>query len=561
MHHRFSPTSALAPPAFGCVLSVLALWVWMGASPARSAQILPSLSPLPNSTQGSAVSSVLSDTDSPSASLMTVPPQTTPLPVADTLTDIGALFDAAGEAQDQEAYDEALQLYDRIIEVDSTEPAAYYQRGRTLARQERYYAAAQTFTDYEAVDPTPRPSYVGTKGWYWLLAGEIDSARTASRRALGMNPNYPAWPLNLGHSFMVDYQPETAKFFYRQAMESIRSRRDLQRCLADFDTLATARYAKRISVDPDVHVAQVRSMKDWFHVTYLREGNDLRSQTNWLAFFGTWITLVGGLVSFFQESGKSLTPESRDAVRGWLLESDLSQRAQQWTETFRSLFESVFTASHWDWTCFLRSALASVGMIAMSLLIMIAFGWTTAYQVAILDTTDSVALGVFLTILFVGVINILVDYLSLYQTRRVIGWMTQTDQPWRHGLLLALDAGLTFVLPLVVMSGIQAIFVIVSGGLDAVNLSSVIEIPEFILSQLYTAPVLQAMYVSTFFTSIWLWLFVLGGWLIRAFNSALAQIQWLSALMDIESQPMKALGVILAVVVTMIFIVAGPLVL
>lgn len=533
------------------------LWSWVGVALPLSTQASPQPSSLLSESRiGAAHLLIHADTSSPAAKLPRTPSQAT-----DTLTDINALFDAASEARDQGAYGKALQLYDRIIEVDSTEPAAYYQRARLLAQRERYHAAAQTFIDYEAVDATPQPSYVGTKGWYWLLAGEIDSARTASRRAMAMEPRYPAWPLNLGHSYLVDYQPETAKFFYRQSMETIGGQSDLERCLADFDTLATARYAKRISATPDAHIARVRSMKDWFHVTYLREGDDLRSQTGWLAFLGTWITLVGGLVTLFQESGKSLTADSREAVRGWLLESDLSQRAQQWPETFRALFESVFTPSHWGWTCFLRSAIASVGMITLSLLIMIAFGWTTAYQIAILDTTDSVALGVVLAILLIGAINALVDYLSLYQTRRVIEWMTQTDQPWRHGLLLALDAGLTFVLPLIIMSGTQAVSVIISGSVDTISLSSVIEIPEFILSRLHAAPLLQAMYVSTFVTSIWLWLFVLGGWLIRAFNSALSQIQWLSALMDIESQPVKALGVILAVVVTMVFIAASPLVL
>lgn len=491
------------------------------------------------------------------------PAPDTPAPdTLHTITDLGILFDAANRARDDRAYQQALRLYGRILQVDSTQSSAYFQRARILADQERYRAAAMEFVTLEAVNTAPRANYIGTKGWYWLLAGEIDRARTASRRAMEIAPNYAAWPLNLGHSYLIDHQPETAKFFYRQAMEHIRGRSDLQRCLKDFDRLAQESYAVRLSVDPAPHVTRVRAMKDWFHVTYLREGDDLRSQTGWLAFLGTWVTLVGGLISLFGESGKSLTPESRDAVRSWLVDSDPTRRAQQWPTTFRALFESVFTSRHWSWACFGRSALASVSMVALTFLVMVAFGWTTTYQLARLGTTGSVALDVASTIVFVGAMNIVIDYLSLYQTRRVIGWMTETSAMWRHGALLALDAGLTFLLPLAVLTMMQAVATATSGQLAALSATALfVEIPGLILGFLNDAPIPQAMYISTFVTSIWLWLFVLGGGLLRLFGSVLSQVQWLSALVNIDEHPVKALGVVLAVVVTALFVVAAPVVL
>jgi tetratricopeptide (TPR) repeat protein len=483
-----------------------------------------------------------------------------------SISNIGVLFDAATQAKQAGDSTRALRLYGRILQVDSMQSGAYFQRGRIYAGQGRYREAAAELVAYESVYATPRANYIGTKGWYWLLAGEVEQARTASRRAMDIAPRAVPWPLNLGHTFLVDHQPETAKFFYRQAMENIQDRSDLDLCLRDFDRLAKPAYAARIAADPDPHIARVRAMKDWFHVTYLREGDDLRSQTSWLAFLGTWITLVGGLISLFGESSKSLTAESRAAVRDWLLGNDYAAKVQQWPETFQSLFKSVFTSQHWNWACAGRSALASVGMIGLTFLIMITFGWTTTYQLARFGGTGSVPLGFAMTIGLVGGINILIDYVSLYQTRRVIAWMTTADQAWRRGALLALDAGLTFLLPLVVTSTMQLVATFMSGQLSDTSpsfllVTGLVEYPKFILGRLDDSPILQAMYISTFVTSIWLWLFVVGGALLRLLNSALSQVQWLSSLVDVEQEPVKALGVMLALLATVVFAAAAPVVL
>lgn len=513
--------------------------------------------PTTTALEMSSASHPLSDSTVAPAAEPGAPPSDT----LQTITDVGFLFDAASEAKQVGDSTLALHIYGRILQVDSTQSAAYFQRARIHAGQGRYRAAATEFVAYESAYAAPTANYIGTKGWYWLLAGEIEQAQAASRRAMEIDPRAVPWPLNLGHTFLVDHQPETAKFYYRQAMEHIRGPSDLQQCLRDFDRLAKPAYAARIPADPDPHRARVRAMKDWFHVTYLREGDDLRSQTSWLAFLGTWVTLVGGLISLFGESGKSLTAESRAAVRDWLLSSDYAETAQQWPATFQALFESVFTARHWSWACFGRSALASVGMVGLTFLVMIAFGWATTYELARVGNTGSMALGFVMTVGLVGGMNIVIDYLSLYQTRRVIGWMTGAGQAWRRGALLALDAGLTFLLPLAALSTMQVVAMLMSGQLDEVSaFTLLVEVPSLILGFLDSAPIPQAMYISTFVTSIWLWLFVLGGAVLRLFNAALSQVQWLSALIDVERQPIKALGVILAILVTVIFVVAGPVV-
>jgi hypothetical protein len=197
---------------------------------------------------------------------------------------------------------------------------------------------------------------------------------------------------------------------------------------------------------------------------------------------------------------------------------------------------------------------------------MITFGWTTTYQLARFGGTGSVPLGFAMTIGLVGGINILIDYVSLYQTRRVIAWMTTADQAWRRGALLALDAGLTFLLPLVVTSTMQLVATFMSGQLSDTSpsfllVTGLVEYPKFILGRLDDSPILQAMYISTFVTSIWLWLFVVGGALLRLLNSALSQVQWLSSLVDVEQEPVKALGVMLALLATVVFAAAAPVVL
>jgi hypothetical protein len=69
------------------------------------------------------------------------------------------------------------------------------------------------------------------------------------------------------------------------------------------------------------------------------------------------------------------------------------------------------------------------------------------------------------------------------------------------------------------------------------------------------------MLFSTLFTSVWVWLYVVSGLLIKAVQPILGALDWLKQLIDIESRPAEAMGFLLAVLVSIGFAVGAPFVL
>ena len=70
-----------------------------------------------------------------------------------------------------------------------------------------------------------------------------------------------------------------------------------------------------------------------------------------------------------------------------------------------------------------------------------------------------------------------------------------------------------------------------------------------------------AMMFSTFFTSVWIWLYVGAGALLRVLYPVLKGIDWLKESLDVEARPVHTLGLLLAVLTTMAFAISAPFVL
>ena len=136
------------------------------------------------------------------------------------------------------------------------------------------------------------------------------------------------------------------------------------------------------------------AMKDWFQITYLSEGAG--GGPGPLALLGTWITLIVGIVSLFEKGEEAMTQESQRVVRNWLLRDNLAEEGANWADSFKDLFDAVFTKHHLSWTCFSRSVLASATIITGVILGMIGFGFTSMYrvsQVALIGRDVSVYVG------------------------------------------------------------------------------------------------------------------------------------------------------------------------
>jgi len=258
-----------------------------------------------------------------------------------------------------------------------------------------------------------------------------------------------------------------------------------------------------------------------------------------------------------------MTKESQALVRGWLVREDRENQVSNWPDSFKSLFDAVFTKRHFSWTCFLRSVLASAIVVVTLLLGMVAFGVISFYEIAALTPTGSVALSIIAAITCIVLLNSVVDYVSLYQTRWLIGKMATTGRTAVHVGLLALDAVLTTAIFVYSVAGVQLLAMMLQGfdasGLQLFELlfySMPLTVYSWVMGG--SEPVLWAVAASTFFTSVWIWLYVFAGMAMRGTLSLFRGFDVMRNLFDVEERPIHALGVMLAVLTTGAFLVGAP---
>jgi len=479
--------------------------------------------------------------------VLTVPillmPDLAPAQPASVPTD--SLYARADRAAEAGSTDAALQLYGRILARDSTATEALDERADLYAEEEQYTEAAQDLKQILKIDPTPSSYTLGDRGWYLILAGKLQESREPTRQAMERNPHFAGWPLNMGHSYALNSQPETAKFYYRKALRRLNSDEEYRKALGDFTRFA----------ETDRSRDDILAMKDWFQITYLSEG--VGGGPGPLALLGTWITIIVGLVSLFQKGGEAMTKESQRVVRNWLLRDNLAEEGANWADSFKSLFDAVFTDHHLSWTCFFRSALASATVITAVILGMIGFGFTSMHMVAGMGKSTSVYLGVAFSIGFFTLFNALLDYVSLYQTRWVIGWMGDTESTSGHLGLLAFDALLTLGIFTYALGGAQ----ISAAGSNAATTWEMLfwEIPYVMYDFVVNGqPLARASFISTFFTSIWIWLYAIAGLTLQGSTSLLGGVEWMRDLFDVENRPVQALGLMLAILTTGVFLLSIP---
>lgn len=286
-----------------------------------------------------------------------------------------------------------------------------------------------------------------------------------------------------------------------------------------------------------------------------------------LSFFGTWIAVCVGLIALFREGEKVMSGESRAAVSDWLLQENFAERQTNWPKTFVALFDALFTRRHFSWTCFQRSALTSIGVITLLFVGFMGFGLLTAPE----NLSDLAEITALLGIPIA--LNVVIDYTSLYETRWILGRMGQSNHSVVHVLYLGVDLVLTalcVILPVSVLQifglGVMTEFSVWTSAFWYQMLSALVNMAElfvtFTTQELGEIPrVMSVMLFSTMFTSVWVWLYVVSGMLLRILRPISESLEWMKYHLNVEAQPLHTMGMILAVLTSLGFVISAPFVL
>ena len=276
---------------------------------------------------------------------------------------------------------------------------------------------------------------------------------------------------------------------------------------------------------------------------------------------GIWFAVAAAIWKVSDRAEKVGSDDLKTALSRWLKDPIAVRPTHETAQHFCDLFDIVFTTKFMRPAFFFRSVLASTFAV-----IVIACAWlalaplTGEIAVVQLRFSPEIAgdtvtyVGVFVT-LFILVFPIFFnwgpDYISLVETRLILRRVVSN----RISLLTALILDLSFTICIGItglLVGLSFIGAWTEGELSIANFMTTLE--ELGYEGLLAFG--SVYFLSTFFTSVWLWLFGLAAVLIKAkhlFGFIHSKLQWA---LDIDRKPFAALAVYCNLIVSLIMLSA-----
>jgi hypothetical protein len=281
----------------------------------------------------------------------------------------------------------------------------------------------------------------------------------------------------------------------------------------------------------------------------------LTSDSSLEFYLMAWGATTGGLWFLAEKAENALSENARQRVVRWLQEADYTAALKSMPAQFVTMFDRVFGERHWSMKCFLRSCVASVCSVTLAYALCRSLGFTLAGEVAANLTPATAAALLFAALTF----NAIPDYLSLLETRWLLG---VAQRRLRTSWILGADILMTSVIFAVFTLAVLLVltFTVFKGA--GVGDQSDAYFAGMFLGLVISDPVVPiAVLASTFFTSVWLWLYALSvpfSRLLLRMNSGLG---FLLKVTDVEEQPFRSMGFTSVVLVSLLFLFGLPLVL
>jgi hypothetical protein len=267
------------------------------------------------------------------------------------------------------------------------------------------------------------------------------------------------------------------------------------------------------------------------------------------AYFGSWLCIAGLIWTLFDRIEKVATESAKESAVQFTLNYKRSEKIESLGIFLGNSFDCVFGGKHLTWSCFLRSSVASF----LCMFIVAAIWVSIRPREASLLYKENGALNPLIFLMFYGLLlNIIPDYLSLLQTRIIIRHLKL--KKWSALFWVIFDFGLT-----VIIASLLWLFLFYY---DTGHLITYSEFSDGILSlsnfMNRDLPPLGVVFYSTFFTSIWMWIYAASIGLVK--STVYIDKFHFFAIKNLfrKEQPFMSLGAISITIVTLIYLLAFP---
>lgn len=281
---------------------------------------------------------------------------------------------------------------------------------------------------------------------------------------------------------------------------------------------------------------------------------------NLLTFAGAWASIVGGIIALFTLAENVAASHTKAGIARWLRSEQSNLPVDTWPNHFVSLFDSIFGESHFRPKCIIASIVASVfGALCIGLLFISIFPdiWLEVHEV-FGDSKLEVGVTLVITVL---IFNAIPDYISLLESRYLLGILARNLTWLKVSVVLIVDVFITafiwVALCLVFSSFLDWFFFESESWLDSIG--AMWELMEAAITEDgFARFIVGVTFLSTFFTSAWLWVYLGAGVLIRLVNMLSRGRMKIAGLLDTNKTPILSIGFISCLLVSIVFLISAP---
>lgn len=231
---------------------------------------------------------------------------------------------------------------------------------------------------------------------------------------------------------------------------------------------------------------------------------------------------------------KDLAPDKLANITNWIKEQKKIKNVVAWPKTFLYWFDNYFGEKILSFRFFYKAILTSLlsSIFVLFLWVIFRFG-----EVQLLDVNRYHFIFFFV---FWLILNAIPDYVSFIETRLVLGFMAKTNSSILHVLLIIVDAIVTFFITITIpffLIGINF------SKIEYLQLGLSLSIVEG-YGNMGNLPLVPIFFITSFFTSIWIWLYGTAGILGKLFHRY-NLMDWF----NIDQRPLSYLARYISVVV------------
>jgi hypothetical protein len=291
--------------------------------------------------------------------------------------------------------------------------------------------------------------------------------------------------------------------------------------------------------------------------------------TDIIQLFGTSsvpVVVAGSVLGVFELGERLASQRAKDALSNWLVAFDI-QKAKALPDGTQQIFERIFGERHFSLKCFMRSAVFSLCAIAFIGILLILI-YPKAFSKAEFWHGDLVPTWLAFTVWFPW--SILIDYLSLFKTRVILGILTRMRR--RTKIMAIPIVGADYIVYKLLFSlGVTLMLAVENSMKAGIFLFANVKRLTYFVTETMSLLLMSnwAIWTSNidlfsiffwagFAPSLWLWLYVIALFTTRAILRSEKLVNWLRWVLDVEKNPFRSIG---AVAATLAFIVSVAIIL